>query len=71
MGYESSITFLHDNNSLTFVLIICSCLGEKAGCSPAPTSATRDVQNSISTIPVPPASRIILSIYIYIYIYFS
>lgn len=40
----------------TFVLMICSCLGENAGCSPAPTSATREVQKSISTIPVPPAS---------------
>lgn len=36
--------------------MICNCLGENAGCSPAPTSATSDVQNNISTIPVPPAT---------------
>lgn len=32
--------------------MICSRRGEDAGWSPAPTIATKDVQNSISTIPI-------------------
>lgn len=47
----------------TFVLIILNCLVEKVGCSPAPARATKDVQNNISTIPVP------LSAIIYCYYY--
>lgn len=41
----------------TFVLTICSLRGELLGCvSGAPTRATSDVQNSISTTPVAPWS---------------
>jgi len=40
----------------TFVFVICKRFDEKAGCSPAPTRATRDVQNSISTMPIPPSA---------------
>jgi hypothetical protein len=42
---------------LTLVLTIWSLRGELLGCvSGAPTSATNDVQNSISTTPVAPWS---------------
>ena len=40
----------------TFVLTICSFLGLDCGWSAAPTSAIRDVQNNISTIPLAPSS---------------
>jgi hypothetical protein len=38
------------------VLTICNRLGLAEGLSPALTSATRDVQNNISTIAVAPSS---------------
>ena len=41
--------------SRTFVLTICSRLVLELGLSPAPTSATSEVQNSISTIEVAPS----------------
>ena len=41
---------------LTLVLTICNRLGLAEGLSPALTSATKDVQNNISTIAVAPSS---------------
>jgi hypothetical protein len=41
---------------LTFVFTMCNLLGLSFGWSAAPTSATSDVQNSISTIPMAPSS---------------
>jgi hypothetical protein len=41
---------------LTFVFTICNRRGDADGLSPAPTTATRDVQNNISTIDVAPSS---------------
>ena len=43
----------------TLVLTICNRLGLADGLSPALTSATRDVQNNISTIAVAPSSVLV------------
>ena len=40
----------------TFVLTICRRRGEADGLSPAPTTATSEVQNSISTMDAAPSS---------------
>ena len=41
-----------------FVLKICSSLGDRLDSSPVPTIATREVEKSISQIPIAPGSFI-------------
>lgn len=45
-----------DCSARTFVLTICRRRGDADGLSPAPTTATSDVQNSISTMDAAPSS---------------
>ena len=51
-----SHVFPRDCSTRTFVLTICRRRGEAEGLSPAPTTATSDVQNSISTMDAAPSS---------------
>ena len=43
-------------SGLTLVLVSCRRRGDSEGCSPAPTCATKLVQNSISAMPIAPSA---------------